>query len=393
MRTLVFCTAFAEEPSVWAERYRPWVDTVMAGGLAADQVLLVDDGSASLPGWADTQLVSVDGLGDAYTMPSAGRVVLAHFRARRGRRDILDFPGWHRSFCFAALYADRQRFDRVIHIESDACVISARAREFLTVFRAGWAAFWSARYDMPESAIQVAAGEGVRALAQFARAPYDALIGRTHERMMPFTHVEKRFSGDRYGEFGDAVPPDADYAAQIPTRRERGFSWFRPGHRAVPPAGRQVVLRFCAGGDGPGAAGGDGPGAAGGDGRGALREGWAAPEPRHHWMLGAESTLTLPALEGAGDAVLRLRVTPHVRAPVLMRQRLILEVNGQRLREYVVPLEAVLGCDVPAGLLGRAGGDVLRLIHPDAAAPCDLAAGVEDARRLAVSLEWLTFER
>ena len=66
----------------------------------------------------------------------------------------------------AALYAEAQGFDRVIHIESDAYVISAQARAFLTEFKDGWASFWSPLYSIPESAIQVVAGEGLRALAE-----------------------------------------------------------------------------------------------------------------------------------------------------------------------------------------------------------------------------------
>jgi hypothetical protein len=377
MRTLVFCTAYADDPSAWADRYRPWVDAVLAGGLGAYQILLVDDGSASLPGWPDTHLVSVDVLGDAFDVPVRGPVLLAHFRQRRGRADVLNFPGWHRSFCFAALYAQRHQFDRVIHIESDAYVISRRAQDFLAGFSGGWAAFWATRYDMPESAIQVAAGEGVLAMAQFARQPYDALIGQTHERMMPFTAVEKRFDGDRYGEFSDAIPPGADYAAQVPSRRERGFAWFLPGRAHPPPPSDSVTLRFCEDGDG----------------LGALRYGWSPPEPRHHWMTGAESTLILPGLDASGDAVLRLRVTPHVQGDMLTRQRLMVDVNGHRARDFNVTLEALLGCDIPAAWLGRPGGDMLRLVHPDAAAPADLAPDVTDKRRLAISLEWLHFER
>jgi hypothetical protein len=377
MRTLVFCTAFAADHSVWADRYRPWLDAVMRGGLGADQVLLVDDGSATLPGWSDTHIETVDVLGDAFTLPARGPVLLAHFRARLGRADLLNFPGWHRSFCFAALYAERWAFDRVIHVESDAYVISQRAVAYLASRTEGWTAFWSARYDMPESAIQVVAGEGLRTLAQFARRGYGPMIGQVHERVMPFTATAREFAGDRFGEFSDSVPLGVDYAAQVPSRRERGFYWFVPGSVPVGAPRSRAVLTFCAGGNGGHA----------------LRDGWSVPEPKHCWMMGAESSLSLPTLEGNGDAVLRLTVTPHVSGDVLTRQRLIVEVNGRLVRAFVVFLETVLGCDVPAALLGREGGDVLRLVHPDAVAPCELCLENGDTRRLSVSVERLEIER
>ncbi len=376
-RRLVFCTAFAEDPSVWHDRYRPWLDAIQASALGADQILIVDDGSATLPGWADTRVISVDSLGDVYSAPCAGPVLLAHFRTRLGRAGVLDFPGWHRSFAFAALYAERHAFDRVVHIESDAYVISARAQAFLAHFPEGWAAFWCARYDMPESAVQVAAGQGVRALAAFARRPYSEMIGKTHEREMPFTAVEKQFRGERMDEFAQAVPADADYAAQVPSRREHGFYWFARG--GTPPAdeANAVEWGFCTGGNG----------------LAALRDGWSTAEAHHHWIDGVDATVALPALGGSGDAVLRLRVTPHVFEVVLTGQRLIVEINGCRVREFVVRLESLLGCDIPASCLGRADGDVLRLITPDAAAPSAISPHSGDGRRLSVSVERLHFSR
>lgn len=375
--TLVFCTAFAEHPSVWEGRYRRWYDAVQASAIGADQVLIVDDGSATLPGWADTRIVSIDSLGDAFSAPCADPVLLAHFRLHLGRRTVLNFPGWHRSFAFAGLYAERHAFDRVIHIESDAFVISARAQAFLAHSPEGWAAFWCARYDMPESAVQVAAGQGVRALAGFARRSYGEIVGKTHEREMPFTLVEKQFRGDRIDEFAEVVPVNADYAAQVPSRREHGFYWFarREALPAIPAHAVEWDFRT------------------GGNGLAALRDGWSVPEDRHHWIDGANATLVLPALEGTGDAVLRLRVTPHVFEDVLTSQRIVVEVNGCRVREYLVTLESLLGFDIPAYCLGRAEGDVLRLVTPDAAAPSAISPRSRDERRLSVSVERLHFSR
>ncbi len=375
-RTLLFCTAYAEDPSVWTDRYRRWLDAIQSSALRPDQILIVDDGSPTLPGWNDTRIVSIDSLGDAYSAPLSPPILLAHFRVRRGRLDVLNFPGWHRSFAFAALYAQTHQFDRVIHIESDAYVISPRAQTFLTEFQDGWAAFWCARYDMPESAIQVAAGEGVRTLAQFARRPYADLIGKTHEREMGFTTVEKQFRGDRYGEFTRAVPAEADYAAQVPSRRECAFYWFARGE--APPAAPAEVIEWdlCHGGDG----------------LRALGQGWSVAEDRHHWIDGAEATLTLPQLAARGDAVLRLAVTPHVHAENLTRQRLIVQVNGRTRREFFITLESLLGCDIPAAWLDQPGGDILRLVTPDAVAPRAIGAGA-DTRRLSISVERLHFSR
>jgi hypothetical protein len=377
MRTLVYCTAYAASPAVWQTRYRPWLDAMLAVCGADDQILIVDDGSATLPGWDDTQVFSGDTLGEAFTVGPRGEMLLFHFRRRLGRLGMGDFPGWHRSYVFGALYAEANGFDRVIHVESDAFVISARARQFLWDYKDGWAALWCAQYDMPEMAISVAVGSGLRTLAGFARQPYDALIGTVHEKLMPYSHVERGLIGDRYGETSAPVPPDADYAAQVPSHRERGYYWWLPGHEKPTDPVHSLTLLF----------------GEGGSAQSAVNGGWAEPEIDHHWMLGAESILRLPALAGEGPGVLRMGVRPCVVEDVLTRQRLMIEVNGRRVGEYDITLETVLGCDIPAAILRAQGTNLLRLVHPDAVAPAVLSPSLSDTRRLSLSLEWLTFER
>jgi hypothetical protein len=377
MPTLVHCTTYAANPSDWQTRTRLWLDAILGGGLNPDQILMVDDGSPTLPGWPDTHLFSGDALGEGFTVGPRGKILLFHFRQHLGRLAVRDFPGWHRSYAFAALYAEANGFDRVIHIESDAFLISDRARHFLSTFENGWAALYSPRYDIPELAISVAAGSGLRPLAEFARQSYAALAGEVHERAMPFTHIEKDLIGDRYGESSSPIPQDADFATQVPSRREAEYYWWLPNHARPAPPAHSVTLRFGEGGSAiP-----------------SLDGGWAEPEIAYHWMLGAESILRVPALPGSGDAVLRLGVTPFVVAGKLQRQRLMIDVNGKRVGEFDIWLEAVIGCDIPASVLRPHGTNLIRLIHPDAAAPTTLIAGETDTRRLSVSLEWLTFER
>ena len=376
MRTLVFCTAYAGAPSVWGTRYRRWLDAILAGGIEPEQILLVDDGSATLPGWADTDVYSGGVAGEAFTTGPRGRILLYHFRDRLGRRSVLDFAGWHRSFVFAALYAEAQGFDRIIHIESDAYVISAQARAFLTEFKDGWASFWSPLYSIPESAIQVVAGEGLRLLAGFAREPYEKLIGKPHELEIPFTHVERRLKGDRYAEGKTVVPRDADYAAQVPDLQDESYYWWLQGSQRL-PAVSSVTLRF---------------GELGQD-TGALVNGWAQGEVTHHWMIGPESVIRLPGIKGGGEGRLTLKAVPFILAGQVDRQRLILEVNNVRLQEFDVTQACSLSCPVPAGVLRVNGQNMLRLIHPDAAVPSTLSPKFADTRRLSLSVTEVTLER
>ena len=51
MKTLLFCTSYAENQGTWNERWGRWLKTVVHSGLKADQILIVDDGSPVLPDW------------------------------------------------------------------------------------------------------------------------------------------------------------------------------------------------------------------------------------------------------------------------------------------------------------------------------------------------------
>jgi hypothetical protein len=58
---------------------------------------------------------------------AGGRICIHHFADRRGQRvNGEPFPGWHRSFSHAVLYAIRKGYDRIIHIEADAFLITNR---------------------------------------------------------------------------------------------------------------------------------------------------------------------------------------------------------------------------------------------------------------------------
>jgi hypothetical protein len=376
MRTLVYCTTYAEAAGVWQSRIRRWLDAVLGGGLDAQQILIVDDGSPVLPGWADTQLFSGDAVGEAFTVGPRGQVLLFHFRERLGRANAAHDAGWHRSYAFGALYAEANGFERVVHIASDAFLISERARGFVAGVRDGWVAPGNAPGGAPEWAISVAAGDGLRRLAEYARRPYDAAAGRVQESL-PFTSVERSLTGGRFGDTAVPVPHNLDYAAQVPAHREQGYYWWLPGAAVRAEPKGSATLRF----------------GEGGDGAGALEGGWAAPDTDFHWMIGSESSLRVPDVAGAGDAVLRLGVAPNVRAGKLESQRLIINVAGRCVRAFDIDRATVLGCDIPSALLRQQGSTLIRLIHPDAVAPASWGPGSKDARRLSFSLEWLTFER
>jgi predicted O-linked N-acetylglucosamine transferase (SPINDLY family) len=225
-KTLIFCTSYARDPADWDRRYGRWIDAITQSEMPQDQILIVDDGSAELPPWPGVTVVSEAACPTPQAAPVPGGVMLYHFEANLGRVDVWDFPGWYRSFAFAAQYAEAHGFERVIHIESDAFLISKRVQDHLGGLSEGWVALHCSKYNFPELAITAAAGQGVRDFASWTRQPAPFQHGRAVELVVPFSKVEREFIGDRYGEYLPEVPREADYVAQTQVGREQEYYWW-----------------------------------------------------------------------------------------------------------------------------------------------------------------------
>jgi hypothetical protein len=242
-RTLVFCTAYTHGSAgpfyTWNQRYRTWVDAIRSTALDYDQILLIDDGSASLPDWPDVTIVRS---GDDIRCDAP--LVLYHFREHLGRRAVSDFPGWVRSFFFAATYAQANGFEKVVHIEADAFLISHRIQQYVNDINDGWVTLFCPLFARPESGIQIIAGSALERYRAFAEQPVDALAGAVIETTLPFTHIETSFIGDRYGEYLDYVPVQAEWCMQaVPTGKIPldAFYWWLP-KRSPPEAAAAPVI-------------------------------------------------------------------------------------------------------------------------------------------------------
>ena len=95
-------------------------------------------------------------------------------------------------------------------------------------------------------------------------------------------------------------------------------------------------------------------------GTGALYQttGWATPEPRLSWAVGARSFLRLPAPWSDRPHVLELDVNPCCLPPHVTGQALTMHVNGRFLGTHVLTERRVLRCPLPPeawrGQIGRA---------------------------------------
>jgi hypothetical protein len=223
-KTLVFCTSYSDSLDNWEKRYRPWVDYITVSGLIYDQILLVDDCSPVLPEWSDTKIVDIEN-----QETCSSNVQILRFSQRKGTHL---HGGWYRSFGAALKYAVDNGYTRVIHIESDAYLVSAKAIHHVNNILQGWYSPYCPVYQFPESAIQVINQDQFENALEFFSQPLEDVQGEkvnnvVIEKLMPFTEVDTScLKGDRYNERWGQTPQDADFSTQVELEKYQPW-WFQ----------------------------------------------------------------------------------------------------------------------------------------------------------------------
>jgi hypothetical protein len=232
MKSFLFCTSYInnEFSDHHSFRYRKWIEyySKIKKDLGVEYILVIDDGS---PGLAlavedETNVIYIDrGLPDRLSK----KINILAFRNHLGQpsKNYIDYPGWWRSFTFSIKIADKYKFKKIVHIESDFYVISQRLRDFLKKLKIGWTVLYSSFYHFPETAIQIICQDcfallmEVCAKAESSNYRFDQVA----EEILPFTSVIKDSKGDRIWEppvlsdwaSGLIGSDDPDYFGQLPT--------------------------------------------------------------------------------------------------------------------------------------------------------------------------------
>lgn len=141
--TIVFCTSYFQDQTAWEKRYRRWLD-YHAKIFPNEALIMIDDGSPYQPQDRD---ISVNHNLENFVFGEKGTIF--RFPDRLGRSATLNYPGWFRSFTFSVVIAKRFDFQRILHIESDAYILSRRALDFINGMTTGWTVFWCPRYQFP----------------------------------------------------------------------------------------------------------------------------------------------------------------------------------------------------------------------------------------------------
>lgn len=242
MKTLLFCTCYARDAAAWKARYQRWLDYYERGPIAWDRICLIDDGSPDVPSEKSIITLSADS-----GLPEGGESKLCiRFADNLGRQGTSVYPGWWRSFFHSLRLARSIGASKIVHIESDAYILSRRLADFINDVSSGWHVMWLPTYRMPETAIQVICADQFAAFERFQQDPGNGMNQEFAENILPFTAVHKEFLGDRYSEFKRnrwifrsrkfdripifqkdffwaPIPADADFATQVVPRQHVDF--------------------------------------------------------------------------------------------------------------------------------------------------------------------------
>jgi len=204
MKTLLFCTSYADSKTAWNGRYKSWYDYYSNSKVNHDQIVIFDDASPVEPDFCKE--------GEYF-----------RFSPHLGRQAHLDYGGWYRSFAMAAKYAQENGFDKIIHAESDAYLLSDKIIDFVNSLNSGWHTFWCTRHNLHESALQVICSDQIKAYRDFTDKPYDVYRHQLIDKIFPYTGIHTIFQGDRYGEYLDRIPSTADFSCQTSVEMINGW--------------------------------------------------------------------------------------------------------------------------------------------------------------------------
>ena len=190
-RSFLFCTAYFNDSA----RYRLWIDYYRdrMHKLEVSHLILIDDGSADIPGWADLTIVDA---ADPLPRKLPPGIYLFTFKTHLGRQSISDYPGWWRSFLYSWKIADRYGFDRIIHIESDCFALSENMFRYIRDTQSGWAAPWCRAFGFAETCFQIICSDALAELGKLYKQGSDFYLqpARYAELTLPFTRSEEHTS-------------------------------------------------------------------------------------------------------------------------------------------------------------------------------------------------------
>lgn len=222
--TLLFCTSYVDSNDCAQNRYKKWIEYHTSHHFFKDfPTVLIDDGSEmQYLHDLDCNVVT-----EGNELPES-TPLLYHFNSHQGRCKTprpysvhQHFRGWWRSFLESSRIARELECNKMIHIESDSYVLSNRLCDYIDNVNSGWVSMWCPRYGLPETCIQIINEDRFDAVDSLRDLGYSSFNGVVAEKRLPFSHVERGFKGDRYGEYNPHIDiSTVDYYCAYPVDKQ-----------------------------------------------------------------------------------------------------------------------------------------------------------------------------
>lgn len=114
-------------------------------------------------------------------------------------------------------------YDKIVFLDTDIYLLSDVMVDWYANTNTGWQTLWCEKHGFPESGTWILSKDHYDKFNLFASGDYMKYNGKCMETFLPFTHVNKQFNGDRWGEGNNECPEDADFYAQAHNTRQFMF--------------------------------------------------------------------------------------------------------------------------------------------------------------------------
>lgn len=214
-KTLLFAPCYLDEGER-LQRNVKWLNYYdsLADNLDYDTILLVDNASSKENLWKL----------QARTAPIFYITIENEVHLPRLKSNAYGY--WYYAFGQAAEYAMKNNYDKILHIDTDVFLTSQKIVDWCNNTNSGWVSQWCFKYNYPESTFQIINKDSFEKMHKFMTRDFLAYYPNDMaETRIPWTHNEKSFNGDRFGEYG--VMPDLtkiDWIGQTPVNWEMKFN-------------------------------------------------------------------------------------------------------------------------------------------------------------------------
>lgn len=122
--------------------------------------------------------------------------------------------GWRSIYYMKELI--EEGYKKIIYCDSDGFIVSKKLANHIKNMTSGWTGFWCKRHSFPDVNPSVLCEDTFKYFINYTQLGWNYRLGLEMERVLPFTHIEKGFNTDRFGEYEDkSLKLDMDYYGQM----------------------------------------------------------------------------------------------------------------------------------------------------------------------------------